>query len=114
MSSSTDSSFWKEQASETRPGNSRSASSRISGAPIASTAPGSGSVNVLAVREQHLLQRVAAQTEPERLERDDLVGRDVSEVDIGPEVLDEPGLRGLGRRLPHEVVEVDGLLDLGD
>src|SRR5579862_2197102 len=104
MSSSTDSSFWKEQASETRPGNSRSASARISGAPIASTAAGSGGVNVFAVREQHLLQRVAAQAEPQRLERDDLFGRDVPEIDVGPEMLHEPGLRGLGRRLPHEVV----------
>ena len=31
--------------------------------------------------KEHLLHRVAAQAEPERLERDDLVGRDVAEVD---------------------------------
>ena len=64
--------------------------------------------------KQHLLQRVGAQPEAERLERDDLVGRDVPEVDLGPEVPHEPGLRGLRRRLPDEVVERDRVLDLVD
>src|SRR5437868_11022197 len=64
--------------------------------------------------EQHLLQRVAAQPEAERLERDDLVGRDVAEVDLGPEVLDEPRLGRLRRRLPDEVVEIDRVRDLVD
>ena len=66
------------------------------------------------VTEQHLLQRVAAQPEPERLERDDFLRRDVPEVDRRAEVLDEPRLRRLRRRLPDEVVEVDRMLDLGD
>ena len=69
-----------------------------SSAVIAST---SGSCSRLTLAtEEHLLQRVAAQPEAERLERDDLVGRDVAEVDVGPEVLDEPRLRRLRRRLP--------------
>ena len=50
-------------------------------------------------QEQHLLQRVAAQAEAQRLERDHLVGRDVAEVDRRAELLDEPGLRRLRRRL---------------
>src|SRR5690348_15402427 len=73
----------------------------------------SGSWSRLAT-EQHLLQRVAAQPEAERLERDDLLGRDVAEVDIGPEVADEPRLRGLRRRLPDDVVEVELVRDLVD
>src|SRR6059058_3813194 len=73
----------------------------------------SGSWSRLAT-EQHLLQRVAAQPEAERLERDDLLGRDVAEVDLGPEVPDEPRLRRLRRRLPDEVVEVDLVRDLVD
>src|SRR5579862_7235117 len=110
MSSSTDSSFWNEQASETLPGNVSSAKRRISCALIASTSVG----NRRLAAKQHLLQRVAAETEAERLERNDLVGRDVAEVDVGPEVLDEPGLRRLRRRLPDQVVEVDRVLDLVD
>src|SRR5678816_3543522 len=74
---------------------------------------GSGSAGAVAT-EQHLLQRVAAQAEPQRLERDDLVGRDVPEVDVGPEVLHEPGLRALGRRLPDQVLEVERVVDLVD
>src|SRR5207342_2451076 len=62
--------------------------------------------------KKHLLQRVGAEAEAERLERDHLVGRDVAEVHLGPEVADEPGLRGLRRRLPDEVVEGDRVLDL--
>jgi hypothetical protein len=64
-----------------------------------------GSCSVVADTE-HLLQCVAAQAEPERLERDDLLGRDVAEVDVGAEVLDERRLRRVGRRLPGENVEV--------
>ena len=63
----------------------------------------SGSAGAL-VREQHLLQRVAAEAETERLERDHLVWRNVPEVDRRAEVLHEPGLRGLRRRLEDEVV----------
>src|SRR4030095_7430098 len=57
---------------------------------------------------------VAAQAEPERLQRDDLLGRDVPEVDPGAEVLDEPGLARLRRRLPDEVVDVELVGDLLD
>src|ERR671924_724635 len=64
--------------------------------------------------KEHLLQRVAAEPEPERLERDDLLGRDVPEVDLGPEVLDEPRLRALRRRFPDQVVEAERVLDLVD
>src|SRR5579872_2952460 len=112
MSSSTDSSFWNEQASETRPGKASSSVRRMASAGIASKSS-SGSGGWLAT-EQHLLQRVSAQTEPERLERDHLVGRDVAEVHLGAEVLDEPRLRRLGRRLPDEIVEVDLVRDLVD
>src|SRR5262249_17610092 len=100
MSSSTDSSFWKEHASETRPGNASRSSPRISGASIASQSS-SGSWGLLAT-DKHLLQRVAAQPETQRLERDHLVRRDVPEVDVRAELLDEPGLARLGRRLEDE------------
>src|SRR5574340_623900 len=62
--------------------------------------------------QEHLSQGVAAEPEPEGLERDDLLGRDVPEVHLGAEVRDEPRLRGLRRRLPDEVLEADGVLDL--
>ena len=55
--------------------------------------------------EQHLLQRVGAQPEPKRLERDDLLGRDVAEVHVGPVLLDEPRLRGRRRRLEDDLGE---------
>src|SRR5579871_1600511 len=64
--------------------------------------------------EQHLLQGVAAEPEAERLERDHFLGRDVAEVDPGPEMLDEPSLTGLRRRLPDEVRRVDVVHDLVD
>src|SRR5262245_15119428 len=64
--------------------------------------------------KEHLLQGVGAEPEPQRLERDHLVGRDVPEVDLGPEVADEPRLRALRRRLPDEVVEAQRVLDLVD
>src|SRR5438093_1456592 len=64
--------------------------------------------------KEHLLQGVAAQSETERLESDDLLRRDVPEVHLGAEVLDEPGLRALRRRLPDQVVEADRVLDLID
>src|SRR3954471_17540272 len=110
MSSSTDSSFWKEQASATRPGNSSSTNSRTRSGRHDSTSAGSCR---LAAKE-HLLQRVAAQAETQRLERDHLVGRDVAEVDVRAEVLDEPRLALLGRRLPDQAVERNGVLDLVD
>ena len=39
-------------------------------------------------RRQKLEQRVAPQTEAKRFERDDLLGMNVAEVDVGPLVLD--------------------------
>src|SRR5262245_51572071 len=53
-------------------------------------------------RDEHLLERVAPETQPQRLERDHLVGRDVAQIDIGAEVLHEPRLGRLRRRLPDD------------
>src|SRR5207248_1879932 len=106
----TVSSFWKEHASATLPGNCSSTYSSTRSAGQLSTSVGSCRLTA----KEHLLQGVAAQPEPERLERDDLLGRDVPEVHTGAEVLHEPRLRLLGRRLPDEVVEVDRMLDLRD
>src|SRR5262249_46906392 len=100
MSSSTDSSFWKEQARDTRPGNAANTSPRMSSAGMDSQSR-SGSWGRLST-EQHLLQRVAAQPEAERLERNHLVGRDVAEIDVGTEVLHEPRLARLRRRLEDQ------------
>src|ERR1700712_950768 len=109
MASSTLSSFWKEQASATLPGNSATTCATISSALIASIVVESGSVN-----NEHLLQCVAAQAETQRLERDHFVGRDVAEVDARPELLDEPGLRGLARCFEDDVLDTDRLRDVGD
>src|SRR5512146_2718110 len=87
MSSSTLSSFWKEHASDSLPGNASTQKRRTSSAFIDSTSGGRCNVGVA---KKHLLQRVAAQAETEGLERDDLFRRDVPEVHRGPEVLDEP------------------------
>src|SRR5204863_4679253 len=70
--------------------NSEYAQRRTSSADMASKSR-SGSAGAVAI-DQHLLQRVAAQTEAQRLERDHLVGRDVPEVDPRPELLHEPRL----------------------
>src|SRR4029077_629174 len=110
MSSRTDSSFWKEHASATRPGNSPSTNSTTRGADQVSTSAGSCRL----APEQHLLQRVATQPKTQRLERDHLVGRDVAEVDVRAEVPDEPGLALLGRRFPDQGLEGNGVLDLVD
>src|SRR6266478_5729635 len=103
MSSRTASSFWKEQASETRPGNESTQKRRISWALIASTSLG----NCRLVAKKHLLQRVRAQAETERLERDHLIGRNVPEVDARPEMTDEPRLRRLRRRLEDQIGDRD-------
>src|SRR4051794_26467508 len=71
----------------------------------------SGSAGAVATQE-HLLDRVGAEPEAERLERDDLLGRDVAKVHVGAEVLHEPGLRGLRRRLEEQVVQRDLVRDL--
>src|SRR5918994_6693152 len=66
------------------------------------------------VRQQDLLERVAAQAEAQRLERDHFLRPDVAQIDLGTEVLDEPRLRALRGRLPDQVVEVDLVRDLVD
>src|SRR3954453_12984362 len=106
MSSRTVSSFWNEQARATCPGNCSSTNATTRSASQASTSAGSC--------KEHLLQRVPAQPEPERLERDHLVGRDVAEVDRGAELLDEPGLRRLRRRLEDDVLGAYRAGDLAD
>src|ERR1700756_4818116 len=98
MSSSTDSSFWKEQASATLPGNVSTQKRTISRASIDSTSDGSCSV----AAKEHLLQGVAAPAEGQRLERDDFLGRDVAEVDRRAELLHEPRLGRLARRLEDD------------
>src|SRR5687768_14899237 len=65
-------------------------------------------------RQQDLFQRVRAEAEAERLDGDHLVGRDVAEVDVRAEVLHEPRLRRLGRRLEEEVVDGDLVRELVD
>src|SRR3954447_11813794 len=84
---------------------------RMSSADMCSSS-GSGSGG--AVAKQHLLQCVAPQPEAERRERDHLVGRDVPEVDRRAELLDEPHLSSLRRRLEDHVVRPDLHRDLAD
>src|SRR5919197_22871 len=84
----------------------------MSSAPIRSKSS-SGSGGALAI-EQDLLQRVAAETQAQRLERDHFLGRDVAEVHVRAELLHEPGLRSLLRRLEDQVVDVDLVRDLVD
>src|SRR5919201_300979 len=111
MCTSTDDCRCHEQVRHMRSPNSPCAQSSTSSALMGSTS-GGRSAGVLA--KQHLLQGVATQPEPEGLERDDFLGRDVAEVDVGAELLHEPGLRRLRRRLEDEVVNgnvVDDLVD---
>src|SRR5262245_38468051 len=96
MCTSTDDCFCHEQVSTSLSSNSAADHSSRSSADMPSKSS-SGSAGALA--KEDLLQGVAAQPLPQGLERDDLVGRDVPEVDLGPEVLHEPRLRGLRRRL---------------
>src|SRR6266540_2032796 len=104
---------WRchEHVRHMRSPNCSYAQSRACSALIAST---SGSWSAGAVAKQHLLQRVAAQPEPEGLERDDLLRRDVPEVHVRPELLYEPGLRVLRRRLEDQVADLDLVDDLVD
>src|SRR5436305_5918544 len=110
MCTSTDDCFCQEHVRQSRSPNSAYAQRRTSSAGIVST---SGSCR-LGVAKQHLLERVAAQAEPQRLEWDDLLGRDVPEVHVRPELLDEPGLRGLRRRLEDQVLDGHLVHDLVD
>ena len=81
MCTSTDDCFCHEQVRQSRSPNSAADQRITSSADMASR---SGSGLRLGVAKQHLPQRVAAEAEPERLERDDLVGRDVAEVHRRP------------------------------
>src|ERR1700730_18128359 len=109
MCTSTEDWRCHEHVRHMRSLNCRLAQNSASSAVIAST---SGSWSAGAVAKQHLLQRVAAETAAERLQRDDLVRRDVAEVDGGAEFLDEPGLGGLRWRLEDDVLERHGVCDL--
>src|SRR5712691_573817 len=111
MWTSTDDWRCQEHVRHIRSPNCSYAHRSTSSALIDST---SGSRSAGAVAKQHLPERVAAQAEPQRLERDHLVGRDVAQVDVRAEVLDEPGLGGLCRRLEDELLDVDRVHDLVD
>src|SRR5512133_2931635 len=87
MCTSTDDCFCHEQVRQSLSPNCSYAQSSDSSAVMRST---SGSRSAGAVAKQDLLQRVAAQAEAQRLERDHLVGRDVPEVDCRAEMLHEP------------------------
>src|SRR5215204_7777539 len=111
MWTSTDDCFCHEHVRQSWSPNPSYAHWRSSSARIDSkSSSGSGG----AVAKEHLLQRVGAETAAERFERDHFVRRDVPEVHVSPEVLDEPGLRGLGRRLEDEIRRRDVVDDLVD
>src|SRR5512132_862305 len=111
MCTSTDDCFCHEHVKQSSMPSSSWAQRRSSSARMASkSSSGSGG----AVAKQHLLERVGAQSPAQRLERDDLVGRDVSEVHLWPELPHEPGLRGLRRRLEDQVGRLDVVDDLVD
>src|ERR671934_1844129 len=81
MCTSTDDCFCHEHVRQSLSPNSSYAQRRTSSADIVSTS----GTRRLGVAKQHLLQGVAAQTEPQRLERDDLFRRDVAEIHIRAE-----------------------------
>src|SRR5215210_8613832 len=68
----------------------------------------------LLATQEDLLEGVRAKAETQGLEWDDLVGRDVPEVDLGAEAADEPGLRGLRRGFEDDVSDVDLVRDFVD
>src|SRR2546423_9285124 len=109
----TSTELWRcqEHGRQRRTPNSEAAHRSTSSADMASKSR-SGSCAV--ATEEHLLQRVGAEPEAERLERDDLLRGDVPEVHARAELLDEPRLRGLRGRLEDQVVERDLACDLGD
>src|SRR5687768_9574797 len=100
MCTSTDDCFCHEQVRQTR-GQKNWCVQEISSSAVMASKSRSGSCGWLSARiaKEHLLQRVRTEPEAKRLERDDLVRRDVPEVDLRPEVPHEPGLRRLRRRL---------------
>src|SRR6266516_3842990 len=99
MCTSTEDCRCHEHVRHMRSPNCSYAQSRTSSADIAST---SGSWSAGTVAKQHLLERVAAEAAAQCLERDDLVWRNVPEVDARSELLDEPGLGRLRRCLEEE------------
>src|SRR5437016_9968566 len=109
MCTSTEDCFCQEHVRQRRSPSSAYAQRRMSSAAMASKSS-SGRGGALAI-EQNLLQRVASQPEAERLEGDDLLRRDVAEVHIRAELLHEPGLARLGRRLEDEIRDVDLVRD---
>src|SRR5437868_11723361 len=112
MCTSTDDCFCHEHVRQRRSPSSAYAQRRMSSADMASKSS-SGRGGALAI-EQDLLQRVAAQAEAQGLERDDLLRRNVPEVHVRPELLDEPGLRGLRGCLENELRDIDLVRDLVD
>src|SRR5256885_914358 len=94
MSSNTLSSFWKEQASATRPGNSSSTSPRTCSGDHDSRSAG----RCRLAGKRYLHQGVAAQSEAQRLERA------VGDLDVREAVLVEPRLE-----LVDLVASVDSL-----
>src|SRR5581483_12006394 len=101
MWTSTDDCFCHEHVRHRRSPNSAWAQRTSSSAGSASSSTASNVRWLLT--EQDLLQGVAAQPEAQRLERDHLVGRDVAEVHVGAELLHEPRLARLRRRLEDQV-----------
>src|SRR4051812_6646340 len=112
MWTSADDCFCQEQLRQSRSPNSSAAQTRRSSAGSASIWASVRESCVLT--QQELLQRVGSQPEAKRLERDDLVGRDVAEVDVGPVLLNKPRLRLGRRRLEDDVGEVELVDDLVD
>src|SRR3954453_14998278 len=110
MCTSTDDCFCQEHVRQSLSPYSAYAQRRTSSAPIDSTSGGSR----LGVAKQHLLHRVAPQPQAERLERDHFLGRDVAEVHVRAELLHEPRLARLGRRLEDQLADLDLVDDLVD
>src|SRR5438094_7083886 len=111
MCTSTEDCFCHEQVRQSPSPYSSYAQRITSSADIVSSC---ASLSLSMLTEQDLFQRVGAEPEPEGLQRDDLVGRDVAEIDLVPELLHEPRLGRLGRRLEDQLVEVDLVDDLVD
>src|SRR5215218_961573 len=112
MCTSTDDCFCQEQVRQSCSPNSWWAQRSSSSARMASKSS-SGSWGD-AVAKEYLLDRVGAEPKPERLEWNDLLGRDVPEVDLRAERLDEPGLGRLRRRFEDQIGHVDLVSDLVD
>ena len=81
-----------------------------SGAP---STPG-GRLGQILAAQREALDRVQAQPQPQRLEREDVVGRDVAEVAVGAEALEQPYLLALQGRVEDQALRVDCVRDLVD